>query len=371
MYYPDLARLFDAHSVPVLPMTLADLRDVIQRPAELPDVRLTYDDGLVAELVFEVRDQIGALPLLQFTLDQLFQNRDGLRLTYAAYQHIGGVRGALARHAETTYARLPDDEHRRLTRTLFLLLVEPGPTEQDTTRRRASMRELVVADPAQTKVIQEVAEAFTRARLLVSSEADGTTTLEVSHEALIREWDRLREDWLNGARDDMRLRKTINIDTTEWLRRGARIDDDGLYRGTVLSTAQAWAQRNIPGADHVAFLKASAARQEREEQDKIERQRRELELAQRAAEAERQAREAAQFRAVRARRAAIAATILGGISTALFVAGLVTATNTSRQLRIAEDTLTPIPATLSAANTQVGEAKEQVRAADASLRQFP
>ena len=63
-------------------------------------------------------------------------------MTAAAYRDLGGVRGALAKHAEAAYEILPADEHRRLARALFLRLIDPGTTEQDTARRRAALTEL-------------------------------------------------------------------------------------------------------------------------------------------------------------------------------------------------------------------------------------
>lgn len=157
MFYPELGKLLETNGRSVLPMSLADLYDVIQKPASLPDVRLTFDEGLVSELVFEVRDQTGGLPLLQFTLDQLFERRDGQRLTNVAYEAIGGLRGALAKHAEATYDSLPCDDHRRLARALFLWLVEPGSTDQDTTRRRITLSELQLSDTASSEQIQQMA----------------------------------------------------------------------------------------------------------------------------------------------------------------------------------------------------------------------
>src|SRR5207253_1186906 len=114
----------------------------------------------------------------EFTLDQLCERRQGRRLTAAAYRDLGGVRGALARHAETTYERLPSDEHRWLARALFLRLIDPGASEQDTTRRRAALDELTLPDASRTDLLREVAEAFILARLLVTSESAGTKTLE-------------------------------------------------------------------------------------------------------------------------------------------------------------------------------------------------
>ncbi len=99
---------------------------VIEQPARLADVQLTFEGDLVGDLLFEMQGQTEALPLLEFTLDQLFQRRCGHQLTLEAYHEIGGVKGALVRQAESTYAALPSEEHRRLARTLFLRLIEPG-----------------------------------------------------------------------------------------------------------------------------------------------------------------------------------------------------------------------------------------------------
>src|SRR6266704_6410951 len=131
---------------------------VIEQPAMLADVQLTFEGDLVGDLLFEMQGQAEALPLLQFTLDQLFQQRRGHQLTLEAYEEIGGVKGALVRQAESTYASLPSEEHRRLARTLFLRLIEPGATEQDTTRRRAALTELALPDPRQTALMRQVSE---------------------------------------------------------------------------------------------------------------------------------------------------------------------------------------------------------------------
>ncbi|MCK6579570.1 MAG: TIR domain-containing protein [Anaerolineae bacterium] len=257
--HPALGRLFEAHSRAVLPMSLAELYDVVLKPAVA--VGLSFDSGLVGELIFDVRDQAGALPLLQFTLDQLYEQRDGSRLTNQAYEALGRVKGALAGHAEATYTALPDDDHRRLARALFLRLIEPGATEQDTTRRRAALDELRLTDPEATRRLRAVADAFVSARLLITDRSSEVETIEVSHEALIREWDRLGA-WLHAAREDVLLQKAVASDAAEWERRGRSADR--LYRGTQLGDAQAWAARSTPSALEAAFIAESDAAQERQ-----------------------------------------------------------------------------------------------------------
>src|SRR6266496_3875513 len=267
--YPELGQLIESHHMAVFPMEMSDLREVIEKPAQLPDVRLTFEGDLVGDLLFEVQRQAGALPLLQFTLDQLFQRRQGRQLTAQAYRKIGGVKGALANHAEAIYAALPSEEHRRLARALFLRLVDPGTTEQDMTRRRAASSELEMPDPQETATLREVVKIFTTARLLVTNTVAGVSTVEVSHEALIREW-KLLADWIHEAREDIQLRKAISEDAAEWKRRGCPIDR--LYRGSQLSEALAWRERNSPSIDEEAFLSASIAERERQKTAEQERQ---------------------------------------------------------------------------------------------------
>ena len=272
--YPELGQLIESHHMAVFPMEMSDLREVIEKPAQLPDVRLTFEGDLVGDLLFEVQGQVGALPLLQFTLDQLFQRRKGRQLTTQAYREIGGVKGALANHAEATYASLPSEEHRRLARALFLRLVDPGTTEQDMTRRRAAFSELELPDPQETATLREVVRVFTTARLLVTNTVAGVSTVEVSHEALMREW-KLLADWIHEAREDIQLRKAISEDAMEWKRRGCPIDR--LYRGSQLSEALAWRERSSPSIDEEAFLFASIGERERQKTAEQERQRQEEE----------------------------------------------------------------------------------------------
>jgi hypothetical protein len=133
--------------------------------------------------------------------------------------------------------------------------------------------------PEDTERLQQVTDFFVTARLLTTSETAGIATIEVSHEALIREWPRL-SDWLWEARDDVRMLQTINKDATEWERRGK--PKDRLYRGTQLDEANTWSERNMPTFNEVVFLQTSMKERERQEAVERERQERELRLQQRA-----------------------------------------------------------------------------------------
>ncbi|MGH2412024.1 MAG: hypothetical protein ACRDGS_16910, partial [Chloroflexota bacterium] len=280
MRYSRLGKLVAAQNVAVLPLEPAELRAAIEGPAALPEVGLRFAGNLVSDLLYEVREQAGALPLLQFTLEQLYERREGHLLTEAAYRDLGGVRGALARHAEAVYLGLPDYAHQRLARALFLRLIQPGADVQDTTRRRAALAELELADPAQTARLRTVAEAFIAGRLITARESGGAMMLDVSHEALIREWERLGM-WLREAREDVRMQVRLSADAAEWQRRGR--PTDSLYRGTVLAEARNWAGRNTPSTREEAFLDAAEEEERRRIAAEGERQARELAVTRRAA----------------------------------------------------------------------------------------
>ncbi len=225
--YPELAQLLSANHVLVGPMTPDELRRAIEFPARRAGLRV--EQALVDALVEEVRDEPGGLPLLSTALVELWQLRDGGWLRMDAYERTGGVRGAVARLAESSFAQL-DDEEQAAARRVFLRLA--GVREGDAiTRRRIDLRELdLERDTAAAVVVDRLA----RDRLLTI----GDGTVEVAHEALLREWPRL-VGWLG---DDIRGRE-LHGHLTEAARRW---DDTGrepseLYRGARLSAALDWA----------------------------------------------------------------------------------------------------------------------------------
>src|SRR5262249_37077710 len=157
----------------------------------------------------------------------LFERREGNRLTLEAYQISGGVMGALARRAEEIFTELTA-EQQALTRQLFLRLVTLGEGTEDT--RRRAFRSEIQALMGDSTVMQSWLDTFGRYRLLTFS-ADPTTrepTIEVAHEALIRQWNRLRE-WLNTSRADVRQERLLAAAAVEW--RAANCDPSFLLSG--------------------------------------------------------------------------------------------------------------------------------------------
>lgn len=265
MSYITFGKLVEQATKSILPMDLVDIRRIIEGPVALPDVSVRFEEDLIGDLLFEVRGESGALPLLQFTLDQMFRKREGTLLTKKAYKEIGGVRGALAEHAELTYGTLPTADHHKYARILFLRLIEPGFSDQEITRRRADLNELILVDNHSSKILQEVRDIFIDARLLIASH----TTIEVSHEALIREWKRLM-GWITTAREDIQFQQMISKDTKEWIRKDRRGAE--LYRQAKLIDAQNWAQRNVISKEESEFIEASAHSESRALQLQLEKE---------------------------------------------------------------------------------------------------
>jgi DNA-binding SARP family transcriptional activator/WD40 repeat protein/type II secretory pathway predicted ATPase ExeA len=249
---PELAMLIQAGAVHVVPMAPDELEAAMVEPARRAGC--DFETGLLARIGADVTGQPGALPLLQYALTELFGRRDGNRLTVSAYREMGGVSGAIAQRAEMEYARLPEDA-RIACRRLMGALVALGEGTEDT-RRRILRRDLGV-DPATAAVL----EAFGSARLLTFDRDDSTRepTVEIAHEALLREWPRLGT-WLDDDRADLTIERHLARASQEWVDAGR--SDGELYRGGRLESAIEWAAANpqMPSSIEAEFLAASEKR---------------------------------------------------------------------------------------------------------------
>ncbi len=215
-------------------MQASELRRAVELPASR--VGLRVEPELIDALVDDVEGEPGALPLLSTALLELWQKRQGNTLTAAVYRESGGVHGAVARLAEGTYARI-SDEQKPLVRGIMLRLVGDGEGDA-AVRRRAPLAEL---DLERNQDIERVLGTLADSRLVTVSEG----TVEVAHEALLREWPRLAE-WIEEDGQGRRLRRHITQAATEWDAAGR--DRGELYRGARLAAALDWT------ADHALEL---------------------------------------------------------------------------------------------------------------------
>jgi DNA-binding SARP family transcriptional activator/WD40 repeat protein len=205
-------------------------RDELGRAIELPAKRagLQVERRLVDALIADVADEPGGLPFLSTMLLELWRLRETNVLRLETYRATGGVRGAIARLAEQVYGQLPEAE-RRVARTMLLRLA--AGEGSGVVRRRVPLEEF---DLERHKEVGRVLAALTEARLLTISEG----VVEVSHEALLREWPRLRE-WFEEDSEGRRLHEDLIERAREWHERGR--DRGDLYRGARLASALEWA----------------------------------------------------------------------------------------------------------------------------------
>src|SRR5262245_7978550 len=245
--YPEVSRLIERGLYLLGAMAEDDLRAAIEGPARQSG--LPIEPGLVDLLVREVEGEPGALPLLSHALRETWLRREGRTLTVEGYQATGGIRGAVAQSAEDVYERV-DAEQQDAFRDLLLRLVVP--TEDGEPVRGRLPRRLVATDDEREQLI----ELLVGARLITSD--DGV--VELTHEALVRAWPRLRE-WLDEDADGQRIRHHITVVADAW----EEMDrpDSELYRGVRLAQVTAWHDTAHPDLTDTErdFLEASQARE--------------------------------------------------------------------------------------------------------------
>ncbi len=262
--HADLAAAVAQHQVLLGPMTEGELRRAIVEPARRAGLRI--EPGLVDVLVTKIAGEPGALPLLSHALRSTWEVRDGRTLTLEGYRSTGGVEGAIAATADGAVDAL-DPADQAFARHLFVRLVEPGDGAADT-RRRARLAELLPADRAEDRV-RAVLDTAVATRLVTMDD----TGVELAHEALIREWPRLRS-WLDEDRDGLRVQRHLTTAATAW----AQLDEDPseLYRGPRLATALEWVAATGPplSAHEQRFLDESQALEEQALEQQVRTNRR-------------------------------------------------------------------------------------------------
>lgn len=274
---PGFGDLLAARTEAITPMAPEELERAIVAPAD--QAGFVVEPRLLAEMIADVADRPGALPLLQYALTELAERADGRTLTLDAYRRIGRVSGALARRADTLFDPM-NERARDACRQLFLRLVTLGEGTEDTRRRVRRSELATLADP---ETMDAVIETFGRHRLL-SFDRDPDTrepTVEIAHEALLREWARLR-GWIDDAREALRQRARISSGTQDWIH--ADRNSDYLLSGIRLAQAEeAGAGATLRFTENEReFLDASLAHRDAEAMSERMRHERELTLERRS-----------------------------------------------------------------------------------------
>lgn len=259
----------EAHRVFISQLGESELRQVIERPAAR--VGLSLQPGLCDRLLADVGNEPGALPLLEYALDQLWQRRDGRQLTQSAYQELGGVSGALEREADRAFSSL-DGPSRELARHLLIALVSVGEQQALDTRQRRKLVELRPADASHAARFDRVLDKLVNLRLLVRSELQNEPAVEVAHEALIRRWQTLRA-WIHEDREALQVLQALSRQSLHWDSSGRLAED--LWRGRRLQRALALRGSHPLTTIDEAFLQAAeteAQKQELAERERLQNQ---------------------------------------------------------------------------------------------------
>ena len=241
--YSGLAKQIQENMIAVTPMSREDLRQAIVEPAK--QTGLEVEPELVQEMLTDVAGSPGSLPLLQYTLTELWKRDQDGCLDLRTYSQLGGVMGTLQKRATAVYDQFPD-EQKPVVKHLFLALTQLGEGTEDT-RRRVLMPDLVNKQYSEL-LIGQVVQRLANENLIVTNALAGkgnvnssVSVVDISHETLIRHWTLLRK-WIEENRDTLRQKRRIEAAAEEW--RTKEKSKDYLLQGKPLSDAQSFQQEN-------------------------------------------------------------------------------------------------------------------------------
>ncbi|QTE02899.1 Autoinducer 2 sensor kinase/phosphatase LuxQ [Streptomyces cyanogenus] len=219
---PQIGSRLQDRQLNVSPLDEAALTRVIVEPAQLAGV--AFSPGLAEKIAREASRAAGSLPLLEFTLTELWPLQGERQISFDSYHGLGGVAGALNQHAEKAYYWLHDQlrlDEQRIRRALLSMIRARG---------GAASAVRVTAERSHLGTDWHIAQLLADPdRRLVILGSDGPETAEIAHEALIREWDRLSA-WVEE-----------DADFQQWLTvMEERARDEDLLSATRVAEAQRW-----------------------------------------------------------------------------------------------------------------------------------
>ncbi len=291
-------------------LTRDQLREAITGPIAVAGGKIT--ERLVTRLLNDIGDNQDQLPVLQHLLmrawDEWKEKRlevevkegeqtvrkphrevhEGEAIDLCCYETVGGMAEALSRHADEAYNELPDDRHRQIAEKLFKALTEKGEDNRET-RRPTTLAEICAVSEASAPEVKTVIETFRlpgRSFLMPPAETplDENSVIDISHESLIRGWQRLRE-WVDEEARSARIYQRL-ADTATLYKK----DEEGLLRDPGLQLTldwrkqnnpnQYWARRYHPDFEGImSFLEQSRAARDAEALEKEHQRKREIKRA--------------------------------------------------------------------------------------------
>jgi tetratricopeptide (TPR) repeat protein len=246
----------------LMPPVASEIGQMIRLPTRAAGLRFEEDPSSSERLDDMLRDAAAehpeVLPLLQFTLEELYQRRTSNgTLTLEAYRELGGVEGSLAQRAETVFEAQPSEVQAALPKVLNALVSIEQDGHETIGRKRAPWHEATNAD------VRALLETFVAARLFVTELGDdGSVVVTVAHEALLWHWPRVRE-WVDQNRENLRIRSRISTAANRWAHE-QRPSDLLLPRGKPLGEAETLLDQDIDlDATEAEYIDASIAKAKR------------------------------------------------------------------------------------------------------------
>jgi hypothetical protein len=212
-----------------------NLRETLLRPAELAGY--AFEDPQIVDAMMQTATSRGALPLLSFAMSRLWESRDRERklLTVAAYQHMGGVGGAFARHADQVAQAVPPHSQ-ILLRAIMTRLVTPEGT-------RAVVDHDELRSLGEPSEVERVLDQLVRARLVqLHTDPDAGATVEIVHEMLITEWPTLKR-WLEDSQALRGFMHELRQASKQWAARNR--PSDLVWRGATAQEALGYNERHV------------------------------------------------------------------------------------------------------------------------------
>jgi tetratricopeptide (TPR) repeat protein len=231
--FRELSEAFEVGLVNVSDMTRQELRRAIEEPATRSGLR--FETGLMERILDHIEHQPGSLPLLEYALTELWRRRKGDLFTHAAYDAIGGVDGAISHRADTQFEKLAAAQKKVALPALAHLVRVSSVSEEGTDTRQVVRLATLSAD--EQNVVRIFAEKDSRLVVTGRDETSGEETVEVAHEALIRNWDKLR-GWIDKDREFLLWCQRLDMFLTEWQR--TRESAGALLSGVYLEEARRW-----------------------------------------------------------------------------------------------------------------------------------
>lgn len=217
--YPDLWRIA-GNNIQLMTDLQSELRLVVEQPAAKHGV--VFEQGLVEEIIKDVQGQAGYLPLLQYTLDLLWQSDDltDRTLNVKTYRKLGGVRGALQKHVNEIYDNKLSQEEQKEAKQIFLRLVDIISSIEDVNLAgRTVSRRAYLSNFADTSLVKNTLKKLIDNNLLVSnrevSNRAKQPTVEIVHEALINSWQKLKS-WIEESKEVIIINNRLSDDAQRW-----------------------------------------------------------------------------------------------------------------------------------------------------------